>query len=121
MKKSFLSTLVLLIALVGSTFAQDVKKVHLEQTKGEFTVKEITLSPGDYIFEVANSGVDHAVGFVVAPEGKTDQEHHIKNAYLKKTIKDGEVATSNTVSLEKGTYVYFCPLNPTPQYKITVK
>ena len=70
---------------------------------------------------MANKGVDHAVGFVIAPKGKTDQDHHVQAAYLSKTIEDGESAKSGEVTLEKGEYVYFCPLNPTPQYKIMVE
>jgi len=113
-----------LIALAFSfslSFAQDAKVISLEQTKGEFTVKELTVSPGQYVFEVSNNGIDHEVGLVVAPEGKTDQSGHIKEAYLKETVKKGGSATSNLVTLTPGTYVYFCPLNPTPQYKLIVK
>ncbi len=112
----------LLLASSIAGFAQKAKTIKLEQTPGEFATTELTLKSGTpYVFEVNNKGVDHAVGFVIAPEGKTDQEHHIQSAYLSKTIKDGESAKSGEVTLEKGEYVYFCPLNPTPQYKITVK
>ncbi len=104
------------------SFAQEAETVKLDQTPGEFVTKELTLKAGEaYVFEVTNKGVDHEVGFVIAPEGKTDQKNHVKDAYLAKTIKDGETAQSKAVTLEKGEYVYFCPLNPTPQYKITVK
>lgn len=121
MKKAILTLLVAFFGMIGATFAQDAKTVTLEQTKGEFTVKELKLSPGEYVFEVKNNGIDHPVGLVVAPEGKTDKAHHIQNAYLASTPKDGESAKSKVVSLEKGTYVYFCPLNPTPEYKIIVQ
>ena len=118
--KSILFAITLLCAVVSN--AQEAEKVSLVQVPGEFQQTELTLEAGKpYVFEVANSGVDHKVGFVVAPEGKTDQANHIQNAYLKSTIKDGETAESNEVVLEKGTYVYFCPLNPTPQYKIIVE
>ena len=117
---SIILGLLVLSSLAG--FAQEAEVIKLEQTPGKFETTELTLKAGEsYIFEVTNSGVDHKVGFVVAPEGKTDQENHISNAYLTKTIKDGESAQSKVVTLEKGEYVYFCPLNPTPQYKITVK
>ena len=121
MKKAILTVLVGLFGILNVAFAQDAKTVSLEQTKGEFTVKELKLSPGEYVFEVSNKGVDHPVGLVVAPEGKTDKDHHIQNAYLLSTPKDGESAKSKVVSLKKGTYVYFCPLNPTPQYKLIVQ
>lgn len=123
MKTLSKAILILTVAIFSSAsmFAQEAKVIKLEQTKGEFTVKSLTLSAGDYIFEVDNNGVDHAVGFVLSPKGKTSQENHIKSAYLKSTPKDGEHAQSNVVSLEKGEYAYFCPLNPTEEYTLTVK
>ena len=102
--------------------AQEPQKISLVQTPGEFVQQELKLEAGkSYVFEVENSGVDRLVGFVVAPKGKTDKANHVQNAYLFKTIADGEKASSKEVVLEKGEYVYFCPLNPTPQYKITVE
>ena len=111
--------------VVGGLFNQSLQAqevVKLDQTTGEFTQQELNLKAGEtYVFEVTNSGVDHEVGFVIAPKGKTDQEHHIPEAYLSKTITDGETAASQEVTLEEGEYVYFCPMNPTPQYALTVK
>lgn len=105
-----------------SVNAQTAETVKLNQTPGVFEQTELTLEAGKpYVFEVTNDGVDHKVGFVIAPKGKTDQKHHIADAYLNSTIKDGETSQSKTVTLEKGEYVYFCPLNPTPEYTITVK
>ena len=101
-------------------FAQET--VSLNQIPGEFEETELSLKAGKaYVFEVSNVGIDHEVGFVIAPKGKLEQKDHIKNAYLTKTIKDGEMASSNEVILEKGEYVYFCPLNPTPQYTLVVE
>lgn len=121
MKKLFFLVPFLLISAFA--FSQSSgKTIKLEQTQGEFTEKELTLKAGKtYVFEVTNKGVDHPLGFVIAPAGKTEQEHHIADAYLSKMIADGETASSKPVTLEKGEYVYFCPLNPTPQYKIIVK
>ncbi len=98
-----------------------VNKINLEQTTGEFTIKGLTLTPGDYQFEIANNGVDHEVGFVLAPKGKTDQANHIKEAYVKAPVATGKSSMTNVVSLEAGEYVYFCPLNPTEQYTLNVK
>lgn len=96
-----------------------VKTIALEQTTGAFSVEGLTLSEGNYVFEISNNGIDHEVGFVIAPKDNPDA--HIKTAYVQKTIKDGETSTSKTVKLAKGEYIYFCPLNPTPQYTIVVK
>ncbi len=108
--------------VAGGLFSQSLQAqeiVKLDQTTGEFTQQELNLKAGEtYVFEVTNSGVDHEVGFVIAPKGQTEQEHHVPEAYLAKTITDGEMAASQEVTLEEGEYVYFCPLNPTPQYTL---
>lgn len=124
--KNLLAVLFIAVFSLTAT-AQDkmkshvVKTVSLEQTNGEFTQKAITLSEGTYVFEIANVGVDHEVGFVLAPKGKTDADHHIKNAYVTKTVGTDTKQSSKEVTLTKGEYVYFCPLNPTPQYKLIVQ
>ncbi len=116
--------IIIIVLFVGFAFTanaqkEKVKTVALEQTKGEFTQKQITLSEGTYIFEIANNDVGHNVGFVLAP--KADVKKHIKNAYVTKAVANNTKGTSNKVTLEKGEYVYFCPLNPTPQYTLIVK
>ena len=93
--------------------------VELEQTKGEFTQKTLTLKEGDYIFEIENNNVGKDVGFVLAP--KSDPNAHIKSAYVTKAVKNNSTESSNVTHLEKGEYVYFCPLNPTPQYTLIVE
>lgn len=123
--KKVIAILVLVVGFAFNTNAQDamkkatVKTVSLEQTKGEFTQKKITLSEGTYIFEIANNNVGHNVGFVLAP--KSDVKAHIKNAYVTAQVKNNEKETSKEVTLAKGEYVYFCPLNPTPQYTLVVE
>ncbi len=115
---------VILVLLVGFAFqgnAQQIKTVALEQTKGEFTQKSISLSEGTYVFEIANNEVGHDVGFVLAPEGKTDEVNHIKNAYVTSLVKNNKKSKTKEVVLTKGRYVYFCPLNPTPQYSLVVR
>lgn len=119
--KKLLAVVVLLVGINFSASAQEVKTVALEQTKGEFTQKAITLSEGTYVFEIANVGVGHDVGFVLAPKGKTDANHHIKNAYVTEVVKTNTTGHSKKVILKKGEYVYFCPLNPTPQYSLIVQ
>ncbi len=129
MKKIIFQTLIIVAGIaigrplfIHATYAQEVKTIQLDQTPGKFETTELELKAGrPYVFEVRNAGVDHEVGFVVAPKGKTDADNHITNAYLTKTINDGETGRSKEVVLEAGEYVYWCPLNPTPQYKITVK
>lgn len=102
---------------------KEVKIVSLEQTTGKFTQESLTLAEGTYIFEVSNNAVGSDVGFVLVKKGAdaSKPENHIKTAYVKKTVADGKKETSNPTKLEKGEYVYFCPMNKTPQYSLTVK
>lgn len=93
--------------------------VFLEQTKGAFTEETLVLEEGDYIFEISNNNVGHPVGFVFAP--KVDPEAHNKTAYVIKAIDTKSKERSNKTTLAKGEYVYFCPLNPTPQHTLIVK
>ena len=129
--KKIISILVIALAFTLTGNAQDSMKkdammkdtkatvVSLEQTKGEFTQKTLTLSEGSYIFEISNNNVGHQVGFVLAP--KSNPDAHIKTAYVTKAVDNNSKETSNVTTLEKGEYVYFCPLNPTPQYTLIVE
>ncbi|CAA0185160.1 hypothetical protein V3A08_07785 [Tenacibaculum maritimum] len=119
--KKFIALLVIALGFSLNTQAQEIKTVSLQQTKGEFTQKALTLSEGTYVFEIANVGVDHDLGFVLAPKGKTTQKDHIKNAYVTSLVKTDSKSKTKEVILKKGEYVYFCPLNPTPQYTLTVQ
>ncbi|MEM6720562.1 MAG: plastocyanin/azurin family copper-binding protein [Bacteroidota bacterium] len=125
--KKLIAILIVFVGFSMTTQAQNkmmkdaVKTVSLEQTKGEFTQKAITLSAGTYVFEIANTNVGHDIGFVLAPKGKTDAANHIKNAYVTEVVKNNTKGHSKEVTLAKGEYVYFCPLNPTPQYTLIVE
>ncbi|SDE72377.1 plastocyanin/azurin family copper-binding protein [Cellulophaga baltica] len=121
---------VVLAVALGSLFsvnAQDMKMgktISLEQTKGEFTQKQITVDEGTYTFEIANNAVGHDVGFVLVKKGQdiTKPENHIQTAYVTKAVGTGLKQTSKPTALTKGEYVYFCPLNPTSTDNIlTVK
>ncbi|GAA4108334.1 hypothetical protein GCM10022393_04320 [Aquimarina addita] len=122
MKK--LITLFSLIFIISfSATAQEAKTVSLEQTKGEFTQKEVTLTEGSYVFNISNNNSGTDVGFVLVPAGKdvSDPANHIKEAYVTNVVAEGKTESSKTVTLKKGTYTYFCPLNKTPQYTLTVE
>lgn len=102
---------------------KEVKTISLEQTKGKFTQESLTLNEGTYVFEVSNNGVGSDVGFVLVKKGAdaSKPENHIQTAYVTKVVANGKTETSNPTKLAKGEYVYFCPMNPTPQYTLTVK
>jgi len=126
--KKVVSILVIVLAFTINAQAQDkmmkqpVKKIALEQTTGEFTQKAITVSEGTYIFDVLNNNVGKDVGLVLVPKGKdaSKPENHIQNAYVASAVKNNTTGHSKATTLVKGEYVYFCPLNPTPQYSLIV-
>lgn len=95
-----------------------VKNITLEQTKGAFSVEGLTLSAGTYQFEIVNNNVGVDVGFVLAPVESPDE--HIKEAYVTEVVKNNTSQKTSLVNLSPGEYIYFCPLNNTPQYKLTV-
>ena len=103
------------------TVVDKVETIKLSQTPGKFETKKVKLAPGSYQFEIANNGVDHEVGFVLVPKGKYEATDHIKEAYVKAPVANGTSSMTNIVTLEAGEYEYFCPLNPTDKYKLTVK
>ncbi|TDS15070.1 hypothetical protein DFQ03_1706 [Maribacter caenipelagi] len=128
--KKVLSILVTALAFSFSANAQDkmmkhqpVKKNALEQTTGEFTQKSITVSEGTYIFDIANNNVGKDVGLVLVKKEKdaSKPENHIQTAYATSAVKNNTVGHSKETKLEKGEYVYFCPLNPTPQDSLIVE
>ncbi|MDP5158531.1 MAG: cupredoxin domain-containing protein [Flaviramulus sp.] len=127
--KRVISILVITLAFTLNSNAQDkmmnkaVKTISLEQTKGEFVQKALTVSEGTYVFEVSNNHAAKEVGLVLVKKGDdaSKPENHIKTAYVIAVAKDGETQKTNATKLAKGEYIYFCPLNPTPQYTLTVK
>ncbi len=98
-----------------SMMDKSAKTISLEQVPGEFTQKTLTVSPGTYIFEIANNGVDHNVGFVLVKKGEdvSKAENHIQTAYVTAPVGTNKKQTSKPTVLTEGEYVYFCPLNPT--------
>jgi len=126
-----MKNLVLGVFLVAFTFvaqAQDkmmkaVKTISLEQTKGEFTQKALTVSEGTYVFNVTNTDAAPEVGLVLIQDGKdgADAKNHIAEAYVSEMVKHGKTQSSKEVKLTKGTYKYFCPFNKTPQYTLVVE
>jgi hypothetical protein len=116
--------------LIAFTFSlsgmaqSQVTSVRLTQVTGKFTTEILKLKPGQYQFEVTNQGVDKELGFVIQKEDDKDKDvmkTAVENSFTKSLIKKGETQSTGVVTLEKGRYVYSCPLNPTPKYIIEVK
>jgi len=86
-------------------------------------VQPLTLKPGKYIFRVKNENVPYTLGFWLR-----SHDYNWKNPLHKLTktsISGGGLTTGASldyeVELKAGEYLYSCPLNPTPDYKLIVK
>lgn len=109
----------------AQTTEKNVTIIELIQTPGQFTTQELELKPGKYQFRIVNQNVDHELGFVIQKAedaGKDVMKNNVPNSFASKTVKAGEAAYTGVVDFTVGgDYVYICPLNPTPHYKIKVK
>jgi len=80
--------------------------------------KPLELAPGKYVFRVTNKDVPYMLGFYLRGEGLIASQTlpSVSGGGLEKGVtKDYEI------ELKPGEYVYSCPLNPTPNYKVVVK
>jgi len=107
-----------------TTSAQDCVN-HNQQTAESRLQKTqaLSLTPGKYIFRVENKNVPYELGFWLR-----EKDYNWKNPLHKLTktsISGGGLNTGVTkdyeVELKPGEYLYSCPLNPTPDYKLIVK
>ncbi len=93
----------------------------INETTGEDRLQEamvMTLKPGKYVFRVTNKNVPYPLGFWLRGDGL------INRAKLP-SVSGGGLIEGGTkdyvIALEEGEYVYSCPLNPTPDYKLVVR
>jgi hypothetical protein len=81
------------------------------------TAKVLRLKPGAYVFRVSNRNVPYELGFWLRGDGL------VARARLP-SVSGGGLTDGKTqdyaIELEPGEYVYSCPLNPTPDYKLVV-
>lgn len=97
----------------------------VNQTTGTARLAEahpLTLAPGRYIFRVTNLDVPYELGFWLR-----EHDYNWKNPIDKLTklsVSGGGLTPGTTkdyeVELEPGEYLYSCPLNPTPDYRLIV-
>ena len=78
--------------------------------------KVLELKPGKYIFRVTNKNVPYALGFWLRGEGL--------GRLTLPSVSGGGLNPGATkdymIELKEGDYLYSCPLNPTPDYRIVV-
>lgn len=81
------------------------------------TAKVLELKPGKYVFRVINKNVPYDLGFWLRGKGL--------GRLTLPSVSGGGLSTGATkdyvIDLKEGEYLYSCPLNPTPDYRIVVK
>lgn len=101
-----------------SVSAEDCKAINADSGAARLQAsKPLTLKPGKYVFRVSNKDVPYTLGFWLRGDGIISKARlpGVSGGGLKTGVtKDYEI------ELKPGEYVYSCPLNPTPDYKIVV-
>jgi hypothetical protein len=85
-------------------------------------VEPLKLKAGRYVFRVTNRDVPYELGFWLRSKGY-DWRNPI-HKLTKTSVSGGGLALGQTqeytVDLKPGEYVYSCPLNTTPDYRLVV-
>ncbi len=84
--------------------------------------KAIRLQPGDYVFRVTNRNVPYELGFWLRSKGydwRNPLHKLTKTSVSGAGLYQGK-SQDYEVTLEAGEYVYSCPLNTTPDYRLIV-
>ena len=102
-----------------STKAADCEAINAKTTQIRLAAATtVELKPGSYIFRVANKNVPYELGFWLRGESIIDRVRL-------PSVSGGGLLMGKTqdyeIDLKPGSYVYSCPLNPTPDYKLIVK
>lgn len=98
--------------------AKDCERVNRDTGKARLgRAKPLVLKPGKYIFRVLNKDVPYALGFWLRGTGF--------GRLTLPSVSGGGLVQGKTqdyaITLKPGAYVYSCPLNPTPDYRLVVK
>ncbi|WP_432471690.1 hypothetical protein [Amphritea sp. HPY] len=79
--------------------------------------KVLQLRPGKHLFRVTNEDVPYELGFWL-------RGHGVLGYATLPSISGGGLTTGKTqdylIELKPGSYIYSCPLNPTPDYRLIV-
>lgn len=107
-----------------TTKKADCDKINAMTAKQRLAkAKVIKLKPGKYVFRVTNRDVPYSLGFWLRSKGY-DWRNPV-HKFNKTSVSGGGMVTGKTleykVTLKPGEYVYSCPLNTTPDYKLVVE
>jgi len=80
--------------------------------------RPLELKPGDYVFRVTNKNVPYELGFWLRGASAAGR-------LTLPSVSGGGLVPGKTqdykIALKPGEYVYSCPLNTTPDYKLIVR
>ncbi len=98
--------------------ADDCKRINAQTAESRLQKAGIlTLKPGRYVFRVYNKNVPYPLGFWLRGAGLS--------RLTLPSVSGGGIVTGSyrdyAIELSEGEYRYSCPLNPTPDYVLTVR
>lgn len=104
--------------------AKDCKTINAQTGDERLSKSEVlTLKPGKYLFRVSNQDVPYELGFWLR-EHDYDWRNPLHKV-SKISVSGGGLVQGKIneyeVELKPGEYLYSCPLNPTPNYRIKVE
>lgn len=102
-----------------STRYEDCEAINARTGEARLAEAEtLVLKPGRYIFRVTNRDVPYELGFWLRGASLIDRVRL-------PSVSGGGLLTGKTqdyaIELKPGEYVYSCPLNPTPNYRLIVE
>lgn len=87
------------------------------QDKRLVSSETLHLKPGAYVFRVQNRDVPYVLGFWLRGQGL--------GRIALPSVSGGNIQTGGfkdyPITLKEGEYLYSCPLNPTPDYRLVVE
>jgi hypothetical protein len=97
----------------------DCEAINAQSGEGRLAAaKTLELKPGRYIFRVSNENVPYELGFWLRGASLLDRA-------LLPSVSGGGLGQGTSrdyeVELKPGEYLYSCPLNPTPNYRLIVQ
>ncbi len=97
--------------------AADCKAINARTARERLKqARVLNLKPGRYIFRVTNQNVPYELGFYLRGAGL--------GRFTLPKVSGGGLVMGRTqdydITLKPGEYVYSCPLNPTPSYRLVV-
>ena len=97
--------------------AEDCKDINAKTGADRLAgAKVLELKPGKYIFRVTNTNVPYTLGFWLRGKGL--------GRVTLPSVSGGGITPGTTkdyaIELKEGDYLYSCPLNPTPDYRLVV-